>query len=140
MIVIDASNMIIGRLAAYAAKKALLGETVRIINCENAYISGNKKHVLDVMNQKRRRGTHSTGPFYPRYADKIVKRTIRGMLPHTQPKGKEAFGRIKCYISVPIELEKEKAVKVPGADISKLVDVKYTDLKTLTRILGAKVE
>ena len=34
MAVIDAEDMILGRLAAVVAKRALLGENIDIINCE----------------------------------------------------------------------------------------------------------
>ncbi len=37
--IIDANNMILGRLASFAAKKALLGEKIDVINCEKAVIS-----------------------------------------------------------------------------------------------------
>ena len=43
-IVIDANELILGRLATQVAKKLLLGVEVQIINCEKAVISGTKKH------------------------------------------------------------------------------------------------
>ncbi|PIN72869.1 50S ribosomal protein L13, partial [Candidatus Woesearchaeota archaeon CG10_big_fil_rev_8_21_14_0_10_47_5] len=47
MIIIDANNLVLGRLAARAAKLCLMGEKVSIINCEKAVISGNKKQLLE---------------------------------------------------------------------------------------------
>ena len=35
-IVIDATNLILGRMGTYAAKKALTGSTIDIINCEQS--------------------------------------------------------------------------------------------------------
>ena len=43
---IDSKNIILGRLASFAAKHALLGENVDIVNCESAVITGNKKRTF----------------------------------------------------------------------------------------------
>ena len=51
--IIDATNIILGRLASFAAKHALLGETIEIINCENAVITGNKKRTLEADEMKK---------------------------------------------------------------------------------------
>ena len=37
--IIDATELIVGRFATVAAKKALLGERIDIINCEKAIIT-----------------------------------------------------------------------------------------------------
>jgi large subunit ribosomal protein L13 len=140
MIVIDANDLLVGRMATFAAKKALMGETVRIINCEKAYISGSKKQIVANVKDKREMGTHTTGPFYPRYPDRMVKRIIRGMLPYKKTRGKEAFKRIVCYIGTPEEMKKEKAISVESAHISKLPNIKFMEIKTLSKYLGAKIE
>ena len=44
--IIDASNLILGRLATFVAKQALLGEQVFIANCEKSVISGDKANIL----------------------------------------------------------------------------------------------
>ena len=38
--IINAENLILGRMTTYAAKKALQGEEVDIVNCEKAIITG----------------------------------------------------------------------------------------------------
>ena len=45
--ILDATNLILGRMATAVAKKALLGEKIDIVNCENAVISGNKYQILE---------------------------------------------------------------------------------------------
>ena len=42
---IDAKDTIIGRLAAYAAKHALIGCTVNVFNAAKGVISGNPEYV-----------------------------------------------------------------------------------------------
>ena len=44
--VIDATDLIVGRLASHVAKKALLGEEFVIINSEKAILTGNKPQIL----------------------------------------------------------------------------------------------
>ncbi|MBI5073266.1 uL13 family ribosomal protein [Candidatus Woesearchaeota archaeon] len=85
MIIIDATNLIVGRFATFAAKQALLGEEIAIVNCEKAFITGSKEHILNEYKRKRSIGTWATGPFYHRQPDRLVRRMIRGMLPHKQP-------------------------------------------------------
>ena len=43
MKIIDGKGAILGRLASYAAKQALKGEEIVVLNCEEVIITGNKK-------------------------------------------------------------------------------------------------
>jgi len=45
MKVIDGKNAVMGRLASYAAKEALKGEDIAIVNCGEIIITGNKKSI-----------------------------------------------------------------------------------------------
>jgi ribosomal protein L13 len=44
--IVDASNLILGRMASYVAKKALDGKSMVVINAERAVISGTKARVV----------------------------------------------------------------------------------------------
>jgi len=44
--IIDATNLILGRLGTYVAKKALLGNKIDIVNCENSVVTGNRKRIF----------------------------------------------------------------------------------------------
>lgn len=132
---IDAKNMILGRLAAFAAKQALQGKEINIFNCESAIISGKKKDILRRYKMKMERGHPYHGPFYPRTANRLVRRTIRGMLPFKQARGVEAYKRIKCFIGVPEEFKKEKMEDVKGANAEKLKDIGYINVRELCRDL-----
>lgn len=140
MIIIDATNLILGRMATYAARKALLGEDVRVINSEKAVIAGKKANVFDEYLHRIERGAPRSGPFLHRMPDKIVRRTIRGMIPFKKAKGKEVYRKIFCYVGVPEEFKDKKAVTIESANVSKLPSLKYVDLKTLSKRLGAKLE
>ena len=110
-IVIDATNAILGRLTSYAAKQALLGKSIDIVNCEKALITGRRRSVINNYKELRGRGGSSLkGPHFPKDSFRIVKRTIRGMLPYKQQRGLTAFKNILCYNSVPKELESAKKI------------------------------
>ena len=139
MIIIDATDLILGRMATFAAKQALLGNEVRIINAEKAVISGKKENTLGIFLQRRERGIPLKGPYIHRKPEAIVRRTVRGMLPYKKPRGKEAYKRVLCYFGEPEEF-KGKAITIKEADRSKLPDLKYITIKDISRRLGAKVE
>jgi len=140
MIIIDATNLIVGRLASYAAKSALQGRQVNIVNSEKAVISGTKKDVFDKYLNRRQRGTPAKGPFLSRLPDRILRRAVRGMLPYKKPRGREAYKRVMCYIGVPKEFENKKIISIEDANVAKLPNLKYINLLTLSKRLGAKLE
>lgn len=114
--IIDASGLVLGRMATVAAKKAREGEQVHIVNAEKAIITGSSKRAIqDRYKFKREVGTSRKGPFFPREPHLIVKRTCRGMLQYQKPSGREAYKRIKAYIGVPRELAGQKFETVEAA-------------------------
>jgi large subunit ribosomal protein L13 len=137
-IVIDAHEAIAGRVAAYAAKQSLLGHTIRVVNAENAVVSGAKRTTIDEAKRKAAMGVPRKGPFYSKLPDRYLRRIIRGMLPHKEPRGRAAYARILCYIGVPVELRAEKAIRVPGADAAKLPNLKRVTLGRICEELGGK--
>lgn len=111
-IIINAENAVLGRLASYAAKQALFGKKIIIINSEKAIIQGREQMVLEEYNKKRVRGGSGLGgPNFPSPPERILKRTIRNMLPYKKERGREALKRIKCYLGIPKEFEGEKMIK-----------------------------
>ncbi len=116
--IVNAEGQILGRLAAFAAKQALLGEEIIIVNAEKAIVSGKKDSVYREEMEKfsiRNLGNPRMGPFHQKRPDKFVRRSIRGMLPWKKPRGREAFRRIQVYIGIP----KEEIKKIHGIEIEK---------------------
>ena len=99
-IIYDGSEAVFGRIASKVAKDLLKGDYVDVINCEKIIISGDKKLLAKKILAKKEMGSGGSlkGPKYPRVADRLVKRMIRGMLPRDRAKGREAIKRLKCYI------------------------------------------
>lgn len=136
--VIDATNLIVGRLASHAAKQAMLGEDIDIVNCEKSIFTGNKSQILAKYKARMAQGQPSQGPFLQRNADRFVRRIVRGMLPYKQPKGKVAFKKVMCYIGVPEEM-KDKMETIESANIKKVKNMKYTSIGRICKLLGGKV-
>lgn len=140
MILIDAQDLIVGRLASFAAKQALLGNQVRIINSEKAVFSGRKANIFAVYLRKVAMGIPLRGPYLQRSPEKILRRTIRGMVGNKKPRGKEAYQRVLCYMGVPNEFKDIKPVSVEGANKSKLPNMKFTTLYDISKRIGGKLE
>ena len=112
--IINAENSIVGRLSSIIAKRLLNGEKIIIINAEKGLISGDGDFIAAKYLQRWRIKTKSNplkGPFHPREADKILKRTIRGMLPYQKSRGNEAYHRLVVYKDFPEKL-KEKEIEI----------------------------
>tara|TARA_Y100000310_G_scaffold334128_1_gene413131 strand:- start:103 stop:516 length:414 start_codon:yes stop_codon:yes gene_type:complete len=136
--ILDATEVILGRLASFAASQALLGKKVDIINSEKAVITGRKKYTLQAYLEKVHRGSSTRGPFMRRSPDRFVKRAIRGMLPYNSFHGKKAFSRIRCYQGVPEEFTGKDTVALKGMDTSKLAVAKYVTVKEVCTTMGGK--
>lgn len=137
-ITLDASNAILGRVAAYAAKQALLGNTIRVVHAEKAVVSGEKRATIDAAKRKRSMGVPRKGPFYSKLPDRYVRRVIRGMLPYKQPRGRAAYERVLCYIGLPEEFKADALVRVPGADASKLPNLKFISVARISEEFGGR--
>ena len=106
-IIINAENAVLGRLASFSAKQALLGKKIIILNSEKAVISGNRANIIGKYLKMRKFKKVK----FPSQPEQILKRTIRGMLSYKMGRGEAAFKNIRCYKGIPAEFEKEKKVK-----------------------------
>jgi len=107
MKVINAEGRVLGRLASEVAQVARDGEEVAVVNSEEAVISGDSQTVKEKYQTKYERGRRDTGPYYPKRADKILKRTVRNMLPYKESNGREQFSNVKTYLGLPDRMEDE---------------------------------
>lgn len=118
--VIDASGLILGRMASIVAKRLLSGESIVVVNSEKATLSGKRlsrvkeaRAFLDIGHPKK-------GPFHPRRPDQIVHRAVRGMLPRRLPKGEMALRRLRVFLGVPAEFRNASFHTIPDAHVSRL--------------------
>lgn len=134
--VVDASGLVLGRMASIVAKRLLNGEKIIIVNAEKAVISGDKYTLTRQYNDYLRIGHPGRGPLHPRRPDQIVKRAIRGMLPYKRPRGREAFKRLRVYVGIPEELRRVPAETIPKADAGKLRGRYITVFELVQHIKG----
>jgi large subunit ribosomal protein L13 len=133
--IIDASGLILGRLASIVAKRLLSGESITIVNSEKAVMSGKRLSRVQEARAFLEIGHPGKGPFHPRRPDQIVRRAIRGMLPHKQPKGQFAFKHLKVFLGVPTRLKNAHFQTIPQANISKL-KCPYVKIEKLAKEIG----
>ena len=136
--IIDARNMVLGRLSSYVAKQVLLGNKVDVINCEESVISGKNAAVLQNYIRRIDRKAPGKGPYFYRRPDMFVKRTIRGMLPFKRQRGMNAYRNVKCYIGIPESFKSEKAFVLGKESAAKLHSADYVRVKDICKAVGWK--
>ncbi|MDG6228835.1 MAG: 50S ribosomal protein L13 [Candidatus Thermoplasmatota archaeon] len=132
--IFDAQGATLGRLCTTVAKSLLNGDEVAIINSEKALISGKKQKIKQDYKDRRELGTYRKGPFIHRSPERIVRRTVRGMIPYQTSHGRAAYKRLKCYIGVPDEFQGKEPEIVEHA---KRRHVEYITVEEISRFLGA---
>ena len=132
---VNADGLILGRMASLVAKKLLNGEKVIIVNAEKAVISGKKRSKVAEAKEFLEVGAPKRGPFHYRRPDRILRKTVRGMLPFKQPKGKIALKKLRVFISVPEDLKDHQMVSFKEAQVAKL-NGPYFTLAHLAKEIG----
>lgn len=135
--IIDAENHIAGRLATVIAKRIMKGEEIVVVNAEKIIITGERDSVLAAYKQKKDLGNVKSGPFFPRRADLIMKRTVRGMIPWKTTSGRMAYRRLKVFVGVPKEFVDSPKEKVDVAIKAGLTQ--YVTLSQIAEFLGSRV-
>jgi large subunit ribosomal protein L13 len=133
--IIDADGLILGRMASIIAKRLLKGEKIAVVNAEKAVISGKKKSKIREAKEFLDVGHPGKGPMHYRRPDRILRRTVRGMLPYKQPKGKQAYKRLMVFIGVPDELKNREMETIEEAQAKKLT-CPYFSLGELAKEIG----
>ena len=118
--IINAEGLILGRMASIIAKRLLDGEEIVIVNAEKTVLSGKRKSKVAESKEFLDVGYPRAGPFHYKRPDRIVRRTIRGMLPYKQPKGKNAYRRLKIFMGLPEDFKDLKTETLEDAQAKKL--------------------
>ncbi|MCI4354312.1 MAG: 50S ribosomal protein L13, partial [Thermoplasmata archaeon] len=136
--VVDVTGLVLGRAASHIAQRLLKGEMIVVINAEKSVVTGSRENILAFYTANRARGSKRTGPHYPRYPDRIFRRTVRGMLPHLKTRGKEALDRLDVYIGVPSPVASAPRQSIDGARSRPSLRSPMT-LEDITKLLGARL-
>jgi large subunit ribosomal protein L13 len=124
--VVDADGLILGRMASKVAKRLLSGEEIVIVNAEKAVMSGRKRSKVAEAKEFLAVGGVGRGPFHYRRPDRIVRKTVGGMVPSKKPKGKQAIRRLRVFMGIPDDLKSQKIETVPEASAKKLTCPYFT--------------
>ena len=124
--VVNGEGLILGRMCSKVAKRLLNGEQIVIVNAEKIIISGKKKSKIAEAKEFLEVGAPERGPFHSRRPDRIVRKTVRGMVPWKLPKGKNAYKRLKVYMGVPEEFKGQTIETDKYALASKLKGPHFT--------------
>jgi large subunit ribosomal protein L13 len=133
--VVNAEGLIVGRMCSKVAKRLLNGEEVIILNAEKAVFSGKKKSKILEAHIFLEVGAPMRGPFHYRRPDRFLRKTVRGMVPFKQPKGKNAYKRLKVFMGVPLELKNQQMITFEEASSAKLKGPHFT-LGELAKEIG----
>jgi large subunit ribosomal protein L13 len=123
---VNAEGQIVGRMGSKVAKLLLNGEEVVILNAEKAVFSGKKKSKIAEAHLFLEVGAPARGPFHYRRPDRFLRKTLRGMVPFKQPKGKAAYKRLKVFMGVPAEFKDQKMVSFDDAQSVNLKGPHFT--------------
>jgi len=118
--VIDGDGLILGRLASTVAKRLLAGEAIEIVNAEKIVVSGKRNMIVEKEKEFLEVGGFGKGPIHYRQPHRMVRRTIRGMLPHRKSHGRDAYRRLRVHIGVPRELEAAEKESIPEINSGNL--------------------
>lgn len=135
-VIIDGKDLILGRLGSVIAKRLLLGENIKIVNCKDIVILGRKKYLVEKYNNKLKNKVTKQGPYYSRSPSDIVKRAFRNMLPYKNQRGIEAFKRLKCYNSTPSVLINAQKEVVEGAQLNQNSVFYFTRVGDICKSMG----
>jgi len=133
--VVDGRGCILGRVASIVADRALEGETIAVVNAEGIVVTGREENVVGRFKKRTELGS-DRGPYYPKRPDEIAKRSIRGMVPHKRPRGRQAFERVRVYLDNPFEEEPEV---LEGTSLDRLSNTRFVELGEVSSQLGATV-
>jgi large subunit ribosomal protein L13 len=123
---VNAEGQVLGRMCSKIAKLLLNGEEVTVLNAEKAIISGKRKSKIAEAHLFLEVGAPGRGPFHYRRPDRYFRKTVRGMLPYQQPKGKNAYKRLKAFMGIPPEYKDQKMITFKDASSANLKGPQFT--------------
>jgi large subunit ribosomal protein L13 len=125
-VIVNADGLILGRMASNIAKRLLTGDKIMVVNAEKAIISGRRRSRVAEAKEFLAVGGVGRGPYHYRRPDSVVRKTIKGMLPFKQPKGKQAYKHLRVFIGVPQDLKSQKMETVANANALRLKCAYFT--------------
>lgn len=118
-LIIDGTNHVAGKLAAFIAKKLLRGYSITVLAVENVRFTGPlHRHIGKYKSFKEKRSPYNPerGAFHWSEPSKYFKNKLfRGMVPRKTKRGTCAINGLTCYEGIPKQFEGAERVVVPKA-------------------------
>ncbi|BCU67460.1 50S ribosomal protein L13 [Sulfolobales archaeon HS-7] len=137
-VIVNGENQILGRMCSMVIRYLKEGKKVAIVNAKKIVISGDKRKVIEgyklLFEVRTMYNPEKSGIRRPRNPQRIVKRTIRGMLPKNES-GKKMLKMVKVYNDIPPYLQSEKMISFPEANNSRLKGY-YVYLSEVAKEMG----
>ena len=99
---VDGENHVLGRLATEIVENLKEGKEIKLFNADKVIVKGSPEKTVEKYRQKYTRGSRDHGPYFPKKASKIVKKTVEGMLPDNK-EGRDMIKNLKTYETEPDE-------------------------------------
>lgn len=128
---INGEDHVLGRLATHVVGELKDGESVTVYNADRVIVKGNPDDIVEKYRNKYESGSKGHGPKYPKAPDRIVRRTVKGMLPSTA-EGDEMLRRLDVRRSPP----EDGAQQVDEAKVQGLQESNFMRMKDISDNLG----
>lgn len=123
---IDGSDHVLGRLSTSVVEALKDGEDVEIYNADRVIVTGRPDDIIQKYRGKYERGSKGEGPKFPKAADRMVRRTVRGMLPDSK-QGRQMYERLQVYTTEPdgdaVEFEDDKVKSLKGGNFLRMGEI-----------------
>ena len=139
MMVVNANELVAGRLASKVAKAICKGENVTVINAEKIVIVGNKEDILAKYTVKvdaRVLANPHFGPKYDRVPSKMFRRMVRNMLPTKKSAKDRMIKQLKTFNGSAKGIDEKSAITFD--DIKFNHRNNYMELKDVALLLGGR--
>jgi len=141
VVVVDAKNHLMGRLASVVAKQLKSGQKVVVVRCEELHVSGSlyrNKLKFEAFLNLRFSTNPIRGHFHERSPSKIFRRCVRGMINYKTTAGSAALTLLECYEGVPEKYETKKKWSCHAAfhAVRMQAHRKFCVLKDLSKRVG----
>jgi large subunit ribosomal protein L13 len=141
-VIVDAANLVVGRMASNVAKLLLEGRRVVVVNAEKALISGSRTNIVSKQMARLKIGSIVNPKYNPhRFKEphRMLGRIIRGMLPRKKPRGADALKRLRVYVGTPATYRSVAKTVFEDAKARKPLPV-YTTMGELASALGWRAQ
>jgi len=131
--IINAQNNVLGRLATRLVGRLKESEEdIHVVNANDVIVKGRPDDIMEKYRAKYNAGDRDHGPDYPKRADRIVRRTVRGMLPKNK-EGEAMLRRLKVHREHPNAFEEAED---GGAEVESLKGSNFLRMHEIAEQLG----